>query len=616
MSTPTTNQPPPQPAGTATPGQLAAAQEAEVRLAALMRLGDVNQANAATGIYGDSGTGKSTLAATGGEYGWQRYHRITRYYTADPGGFGNKLIRLIRLGIVQVYNPTNHAEPFETMENISKGWWPETILDPYTGYAEPDVRLIPPQRTEFRIYCPNGHVVRRTETKKTLNNFSLQCPTCKVITTAQNWSKVEEVVIRAAGAEHVGLYVYDSGTALCDHAMEDMAGRAAASDPNVKDGNALSGTGARIISGAYAFGANTQQHYGFSQNRIRQWIKNSRLIPGQVVPPIWTFLVQRATDDNTNMAIFGPKISGNAKTPEVPSWLGNCIHTEIVTNEKNERKHRMWLVNHFQPGTVVPYLAKTRSEPGDLPPFIEDQPDEPIFTRFSLGYFFNQLEAALDKHAEQDIRDFPDAPAFAPLAIGEPVVVSSKDLNTEGLGATVGRAAVTAGGVGAAAAAVARPAAAVAPVAGRPAVAPAAVAATKPQAHASTQVAKPATPATQTAATLAPAPVPVSAPAPVAVTPAPQPARPVQASAPAASVPAAGSPSPTPRVAGASAPAGKATAPGLQPAPAQAQQVVPATVPAPVQAQAQPGGRPPTPPAVARRSAPPPVGKPPEPKTN
>ena len=530
MTTPATT------ATTATADQIAAAAAAEVRLQSLLAMGDVNQANSVTGIHGDSGTGKSTLAATASEYAWQRFHRISRYYSADPGGFGNKLIRLIRLGIAQVYNPTNHIEPFETMENISKGWWPETILDPFTGYAAPDVKLIPPQRVEWVVYCADGHLVKRTGTKKTLNGFSLQCPTCKKVTTPQNWSKVEEVMLRAPGVEHVGLYVFDSGTSLSDWAMEDMAARAAANDPGVKDGNALSQTGARIVSGAYAFGANTQQHYGFAQNSVRRWIKNTRLIPGQVVPPIWTFLVQRATDDNTNVAVFGPKIAGNAKTPEVPSWMGNCLHTEIGVDDKGNRKHRLWMVNHNAPGTNIPYLAKTRAEPGDLPLYLEDGADEPIFTRFSLAYFFDQLEQALNKHAAQDAIDFPDAPSFVPLPVNEDSVVSTKNLNEAGLaglgGAVVGRAQVTRPTAGVAAPAVARPSAVVAPVA-KPTVAP----------MAAPKVAT-------TAVTAAPAPAVTAAPAAavaavVAAPPAGRPPTPPVVRPRTAAPPPAGAPRPT-----------------------------------------------------------------------
>lgn len=416
-----------------------AAKDAELRMAALMRLGDVNQANAATGVHGDTGTGKSTLCATAVEYAHRRYHRLTRYYTADPGGFGNKLIRLIRLGIAAVYNPTNHIEPFETVEKISMGYWPEEILDPYTGYAAPDVKLVPPTYKQWVVYCPNGHVVQRLTTQKPLNGFSIQCPECKgAPVTPQTWSKVEEVIYRSPGVDRVGLYVYDSGTALADWGMEDMARRAAANDPNIKDGNSLSATGARIVSGEFAFGANTQQHYGFSQLRTRQWIKNSRLIPGIVVPPIWTFLTQRGEAENSNMVVLGPKISGNAMTASVPSWLGNCLNTEVVTDPTSGKRHyRAWLVNHTLPGTNIPVLAKTRAEPGDLPDYLEDGDDEKTFTKFSLAYLFDRLEAVLNERAAQDMEDFPDAPIFEPAKdVSEPTVLASKDLNQASLALT------------------------------------------------------------------------------------------------------------------------------------------------------------------------------------
>src|SRR6185436_7299460 len=108
--------------------------------------------------------------------------------------------------------------------------------------------------------------------------------------TAQTWGRVHERTIRAGAIKHVGLYAYDSGSALADWAMEDMSDRAAKTDPGAQTSNNLDKTGARILSGRYSFGANTQPHYGFAQNAVRRWIKNTRGIPGQVMPPIWTFL--------------------------------------------------------------------------------------------------------------------------------------------------------------------------------------------------------------------------------------------------------------------------------------------------------------------------------------
>lgn len=543
----------------ATPEQIAAAKEAERRLAALMALGEINQANAATGLYGDSGVGKSSLCATAAEYTWKRYHRKTRYIAADLGGFGNKLLRLIRLGIVQVYNPANHVEPFETMEDLSRGFWPAEILDPLTGYAAPDVELIAPETTKWVVKCPNGHAVSTVTNKSSLNGYSRQCQvqTCKIITTAQNWSEIEEITARAPGQSEIGLYVYDSATALEDWAMSDMASRAARNmdTGGPADGNNLTKTGGRVISGKYAFGTNQQAHYGFAQNRMYGWIKNSRSIPGIVVPPIFTFLELRASDDSGKgmIPIFGPKIAGSAKTSDVPAWLGNCLHISRELNDRNEMEHRIWLVNHIDAGGSVPHLAKTRAEPGTLPAYLADAKDEPFFTRFSLGYFFDRLEQVLHQGAEQDMIDFPDAPVFQGAKSEEKpedLIISRKSLSGADLvGGTQGRVTI-------AATVVARPAVAVVPAAVAaaaapaqpakvaPAVAPAVVAprpaavAVAAPAVAPAQVAKPAvmTPAMMKA--------PAPAPAAPAAAPAPQAHAPAATAAPSATIPAATVPAP------------------------------------------------------------------------
>lgn len=579
-----------------TPDQEAAAREAEARLQQLLDMGDVSQANAATGIVGDSGTGKSTLAATAVEYCYNRYHKLSRYIAADPGGFGNKLIRLVRLGICEVYNPTNHIEPFETMEDLSLGYWPEKIDDPFTGYAAPDVKLIPPQMTKWVVYCPLGHEVKVVTARRSLEGFSTQCPTCKQApVTPANWGRVEEITVRAPMIEHVGLYVFDSGTSLSDWAMEDMANRAAKNDPGIQDGNALSKTGARIVSGARSFGANTIQHYGFAQNRMRAWIKNARTIPGQVVPPIFTFLELRATDDAKNIAIYGPKIAGNAKTADVPSWLGNCLHTTKERNDKGIEEHRLYLVNHTDIGGNIPHLAKTRAEPGTLPPYLADGPDDQPFTKYSLAYFFDQLEQALDVASQRDAVDYPDAPAFKPLQVAtQDVIVSRKDLSGPQTGIRTGArpgtataaarqsaqppvSARTSQGTGAKAGGV--PAAAVAATA--PAPAPAASpAAPRPTATAQPAAAPPAATGPR------PAPRPVQAPAPVTARPTPAPVAPAPGQVKvAAPVPVAAAPQPTQ--------APLPVAPVVASAPPQAPPGKPPT-PSAVRTLAPPGKRPPT----------------------
>lgn len=566
---------------TATPDQLAAAAAAEARLQALLSMGDVNQANAVTGVYGDTGTGKSVLLDTAAEYCWTRYHRITRIVAADLGGFGNKRLRLIRLGIIQVYNPLNHIEPFETTEDLSKGYWPEKILDRDTGFAAPDVRLIPPERTQWVVYCSRGHVIVTTTTKATLAGFQRQCPECKgAPVTAQTWGRVEEQNVRSSAINHVGLYGFDSGTSLADWAMEDMSDRAARTDPNVKDGNNLSNTGARVLSGKYAFGANTQPHYGFAQNAVRRWIKNSRLIPKQVMPAVWTFLEDRGTDSDKSISVFGPKIPGTAKTHIVPSWLGNCLYATKELNAKNQDEHRLYLVNHTDRSSNAPHLAKTRAEPGTFGmPYLADidpASGEPLkpFTRFSLAYFFDVVDNALNLTAQEDATLFPDAPAFQPLNLtGEDVTVNEGAAIVIGSGPQTARATPQAAQVRTA---MVTPAGGV-----RPAIA--------------AVVATPAPAPTVTT----PSPAAAAAPKPVSVqgtvgAPAAPPA-PAKVSPPV-SVPV---PTPTPQ----HAPAG----------------AIPVGTPLVQAIAAPPGGRPPTPPAAARprtmgAGGPPPPGAPPMPR--
>ncbi len=554
--------------------QTQAAKEAEARLQRLLDQGDINQANAVTAIYGDSGTGKSSLAATAAEYCWRRFHRTTDYIAADLGGFGNKLLRLIRLGIVRVYNPQNHIEPFATMEDLSLGAWPETVLDPYTGFAAADVPLIPAQRTIYIVFCPNNHAQPTVTSKGSLQGYSRQCGECKAVVSASNWNRVEERTIRAAHHQHVGLRIFDSATALQDWGMSEMANRAAKSMETVgggNDGNAMTKTGGRLISGNYAFGASAMAHYGFVQNRMPQWIRNARGIPGMVMPPIFTFLELRSTDDTGKgaMPIYGPKISGSAKTSDVPSWVGNCLHVSRELNEKGLMEHRLWTVNHIDAGGNAPHLAKTRAEPGSIAAYLADKEGEEPFTRFSLGYFFDQLEQVLNIGSRQDAIDFPDAPFFQPLPTGEDTVLSSRVMST---GTVTG---VTARPMQTGAPTVARPVApatiAAPPVVAKPAPVAAAVVATAPKAVAPAVVAAPKAP-----------PPPQKAPAPVAASAAPgattapvvaapvaqvaqaQPAQPAQPRPPQPpAVRPAATAQATPR------PAGPPPPPGKPPSPAQ-----------------------------------------------
>ena len=74
-----------------------------------------------TAIYGNSGSGKSSLADTAAEYVADRFSQGTMCVAVDPGGWGNRRLSLIHNGVMKVYDPRNHVNFFETMEALTLG---------------------------------------------------------------------------------------------------------------------------------------------------------------------------------------------------------------------------------------------------------------------------------------------------------------------------------------------------------------------------------------------------------------------------------------------------------------------------------------------------------------
>jgi hypothetical protein len=371
--------------------------------------------NAVLMVYGDTGTGKTTLEATYCEYNWETYKKVTRVYTTDQGGFPSKMSVLMRLGIAQVWRMRNHVEPFETCELASLGWWPSE-MDYRTGLAHPQVKLVPPVSTQYQISCPQGHLVYQTSIRGSIQP-SYQCPTCRMVVTVQNW-KVATKSIATPGFEKIGGACFDGITSWNDELMDDMAQRSAR-DELGGAGSALGkGDAGKIKSGDMVFGGNNQAHYGQAQTRSRKWLGNSAMIPGLVLPPMWTALEERATDDNSKQTIFGPKISGKAKTADVPSWVGNCLRATTRKDQQGDDEWRLYLRQHaFIEESNIPHLCKHRTDPDRMPLYLADPPEvkrDPSlrYSGFSMGHFFRLLTTALQMASEEAVAKYPDAPAL------------------------------------------------------------------------------------------------------------------------------------------------------------------------------------------------------------
>lgn len=389
---------------------------------------NASQANAGTGIYGLTGSGKSNVADTGAEYAWETFRAITLCYAADLGGWGNKRLALIRAGIVRVWDPRNHINPFETMELISMGAWPEKMIDAERGLAAPDVKLILPRVVRYAPYCKNDHAVATFDSAAEAASVNVKCPQCGEVVTSQTASRVQKQIVKPGLFKSVGFRIFDSMTALNEWGLMQVLPQMSADGelPRNSSGGSVLGSADAVRSGNLKIGTGSMAQVGFMQNRTYVWMANMRQIPDQVLPNVITFGVEasKTDDESGGQMILGPKIAGSARTSSVPGWLGNCIHMskEPVNDAPNApMAYRMWLTNHVDPKDQrkIPYLAKHRGHPLGMPDYYQDPPNDPAkaWTECNLGRFFKDLQAQLDdieKRNKERFKVLPDVAADAP----------------------------------------------------------------------------------------------------------------------------------------------------------------------------------------------------------
>lgn len=367
--------------------------------------------NSATLIFGDTGTGKSSLIATYAKYVWEKFRKITLLYTTDGGGYPTNVEALIHRGIIWVFKLRSRGLTFETCARASQGWWPEEILTPLTGEVAPSCRLLPPVQTEYTLFCPNGHQVKQSQDRRAFQSM-VQCKECKSNTTLRN-GRVDAKSVRTPGLEQIGGVCFDGLTSMQAWIMTDLGARTASGELKGEE----TALGGKISSGDMVFGGSNRSHYGQAQLRAEDWILDSTAIPGLVAPPVWTALEQRSTDRDSKLPIYGPKISGSARTSDVPSWVGNCLGTRIVINEHGQKEWRLYL-SEYREDDNIPHLCKTRSVPGSMPEFLADSPDDPAFSNFNLGYFFELLDNALINTMKEAEKQYEDAPGLPSGKIG------------------------------------------------------------------------------------------------------------------------------------------------------------------------------------------------------
>lgn len=362
-----------------------APQPAQQQLGALLTKEELHQilrggrlpnfANASTGIYGISGSGKSRQVDMAIKFAAEIFSVTSHVNAVDLGGFSTERVAFIRMGLTTLYDPRNHVNPVETIEKLSRGAVPAYYDDPETGKAPPDVPLIEPRKEVMVMRCPSGHDVTSGDPVVVVN-YQGPCPTCGIVTSAYNGT-TRKVIIRPKEFATLGHWAFDSITEINDWTMQHLGYLSANNGlPKTASGGSLLGGAMALEEGSVSYGGGSMAQVGFVQNRTHQWLANIRAIPGQVIPATLTFAVEagKADDDSGGVQVLGPQIIGKARTATVPRWLGACIHATREPDAVGNMRYRLWLVNHLDPRDPrrIPYLAKHRGIPAMMPEFLED----------------------------------------------------------------------------------------------------------------------------------------------------------------------------------------------------------------------------------------------------
>jgi len=267
--------------------------------------------------------------------------KVVRLASANADGWGVITPSVENGDVVPLWVP---ARPYliQTIDRLTRGWWPADINDP-------DSPMLPPEKQPDR--------------------------------------------------GKVGATVFDSGTDYADIIMRYMLHREAqprstfraaaeAAAHIYKDGATGEETG---------YAAAGRGHYGSDQNRLEQFINQSKDLPNQFV--MWTFLIDKGKDTVTRAAVYAPDAIGTAINGKIPSWFGRTIHLSVNPKTK---KRQMWLHNHYDDGDPIPYLANVRDHWLAPLPDVLEGPEASLYVLYQkLGQSYEKAKQIMEQTKQQ-----------------------------------------------------------------------------------------------------------------------------------------------------------------------------------------------------------------------
>lgn len=293
--------------------------------------------------YGDSGTFKSTAGKHLSRYIYEKTGKKTLLFSQDGGGWG-PMEPEIQAGLILPYR-CNNQTPLPVIRKVSQGYWPT-------------------DSEESRIENVNMKLV--------------------------DWSEYGGMIVEGLTSisQSIMRYLADNGVKTGEEATNLFA-------QNIRvDGNITQ----------EKFAGNSRGHYGFVQNALYSMVMNFSSLPCEYV--LFTALESR-TEEDDRTTIYGPQIAGKKATGLVPSWVGDCIHSQgypvsrlvkvpdpadrskLVDTTVIDTVVRSYFVKHPDPNTGIMFPAKPRVTPEQIPGLMKAYPG---------GYYEPSLEHGFDDY--------------------------------------------------------------------------------------------------------------------------------------------------------------------------------------------------------------------------
>lgn len=166
-----------------------------------------------------------------------------------------------------------------------------------------------------------------------------------------------------------------------------------------------------------SIGGLQEGHYGLVQKEVHKIITQGfSTLPIDYF--VMTSLIGEGTDKQSRVKMFGPQMTGNAATSEIPSWFGDCFllrEQPVIFEEEGKQVAGSQKVLHFRDYLPdedgIPYKTNLRLMPELVEQVLAKYPDGCVTLKpeKGIGPFLNFLERIKKEHRDKLVAQMKSA---------------------------------------------------------------------------------------------------------------------------------------------------------------------------------------------------------------